>query len=83
MNFDDVLKKPKHCAYNEYYSKTIFGNIGKSTMEPRSTRVQEVQVNPMQQALQSKYQFEDPLSNSDWGKNTEVHTLQLLSQSRC
>ena len=38
MNFDDVLKKPKHCAYNAYYSKTIFGNIGKSTMEPRSTR---------------------------------------------
>ena len=55
MNFDDVLKKPKNCAYNAYYSKTVFGNTGKSTMEPRSTRVQEVQVNPMQQAPQSKY----------------------------
>ena len=30
--FDDVLKKPKHCAYDAY----CFGNISRSKKEPRN-----------------------------------------------
>ena len=39
---------------------------------------QEVQVHPMQQAFQSKYQ-EGSLLSSHWGETTEVYTLQTGS----
>ena len=53
----------------------IFGNISRSTREPR--------IAPNVTIISVKISFEDPLPNSHWGETTEVHTLQLLSQSRC
>ena len=59
--FDDVLKK-HNIVLAMYIIDDYFGTISRSTMEPKSTL--KVQVHPMQQVFQSKYEFEDPLPNS-------------------
>ena len=70
--FDDVLKK-HNIVLAMYIIDDYFGTISRSTMEPKSTL--KVQVHPMQQVFQSKYEFEDPLPNSHWGETTELYIV--------